>query len=297
MNFITKKNKNILLIGGTGFIGSYLTKKLADQGCGQISIIHKNAFKEKDKIKDVNYYQIDASKPTKEYCGIINKVTHIVLLSQPNIALIKNLAKLINDSNIPKRIIYISTLLLYNDSPQPQAENADLAPKSDYEVEKLQEEQCLSGFINSKDELLTIVRLANVYGDIKNKGIINHILSSIFLNKPVIINGDGQSVRDYLYIEDAVNMLQYIINYKQKEKIEIFNVCSSKGYSVNFLIKKIESIIKEPINIKFGPELKEKESVIGNNSKFVSQLGISTKYSLEQGLIKTYNNYSLFYSK
>ena len=108
----------------------------------------------------------------------------------------------------------------------------------------------------------------------------------------VRLNGKGDSVRDYMFIEDAVNWLERLIFYSQKNKIEVFNLCSGRGYSVKELVNSAEKLSGRKAETSAGPAVKEKKTIIGDNKKIVKLSGRKLKYNLIQGLKKTYKNYS-----
>jgi UDP-glucose 4-epimerase len=280
----------ILLIGGSGFIGEYLTKKISAKKNCEIIVVYNSAFL-KEKFTNVSYVKTDLTKPDKGLKETVNLVDAIVIMTQPNEKIIDNLIKTIKPESFLKKIIYLSTILLYDNFIGKQDESFSLNPATDYERGKFQEENKLSKFIRKNDLKLCIVRLSNVYGDIKNKGLINFIFLSLLNEKPMIINGEGGSVRDYIFIEDVVNWLDFLIFWNQKKKEEIFNICTGKGYSVKEVVNTVEKIVGKKVEKINGPAALEKKKIIGNNDKIVNISSMNPRYNLKKGLKKTRESY------
>lgn len=278
-------------MGGTGFIGGYLAKKLsARQGC-EIIIIHNNDLPLGKKFDNICYYQLNLAEPNKEFKELVNFAEIIVILTRPDERIIDNLISAIKPASQLKKIIYFSSLLLYNNFPGRQNEKSSLKPITDYERVKCAEELKLLEFVQKNSFKLCITRLANVYGDIKNKGVINFILLSMLNGGEVVINGKGDSIRDYIFIEDAIAWLDFIIFWNQKNKKEIINLCAGKGYNVKELVWAVEQIFKKKIKTIAGARVKEKKIIIGDNKKIIALSGRKLKYDLIKGLKKTHNNY------
>lgn len=103
-----------------------------------------------------------------------------------------------------------------------------------------------------------IARISNPYGPgqdfHKGVGFIDAVLKNTIQGIPVEIWGDGENVRDYVYIDDVCEMLECLIQYIGDE--DTFNICSGKGYTQNAVI----GILRE---MELCPEVvyKERRSV------------------------------------
>lgn len=279
--------KKVVILGGTGFIGDYLVKSILKNGKANLSVIYKNNPPQK-KLPQINYVRIDGGKNGKVLGEIIRCIDCLIILTSPNIDLIKNVIKY---SSKVKKIIYASTILLYSDSHKPQTESAKLKPINDYEKGKVIEEKLLKNFANLGKTKLTIARLTNVYGDIKNRGIIHKIFHSLINNEKFVINNDGNQIRDYIFVEDAAMYLAFLTFAKQNSKVEIFNICTSLVYSIKDLISEVEILSGKKLKIEKGLTVMEKINVIGDNIKIIKASNLKPKFSLELGLKKTYQNY------
>lgn len=282
---------HILLLGGTGFIGEYLVKKLSNRKNCKVVIAH-NGESPKSSSKRIHYVQLDLTRSGRKLEKVINSADIIVILTQPNRKIIENLISAIKPSGCLKKIVYLSSVLIYGNFKGKQAENFPVNPITDYERGKYGEELMLSELIKDKSLKLCIARLANVYGDVKNRGLINHIFLAILNNGKMTINGKGDSVRDYIFIEDVAAWLDFLIFWNQKNKREIVNICTGKGHSVKEVLKKAEQITKGKTKVTIGAPIQEKKTIIGDNKKITGLSRIKLKYNLIKGLQQTYKNYS-----
>lgn len=275
----------VVLVGGTGFIGNYLSENFAKKEVN-LSVISKNPPL-KNKLSNINYYQVDDINNGKGLGKILNNTDCVVLLHQPEKKVIENLIKF---SSGIKKIVYTSSILLYEDSPTPLKEDSKLNPINEYDKKKFEEENMLSEFAKKQDIILTIARLSNVYGNIKNRGIVQRIFNALLNNEEFIINGDGNQIRDYIFVEDVASYLEDLTLLSADKSIDTFNICSSTGYSINELISLIEGVTGKKLSCQNGPAIKEKSSLVGDNGKIIKFTRKKPAFTLEEGLKKTYQN-------
>lgn len=262
----------ILLFGGSGFIGGHLAEKLGERKDCEIKIA--------------------GSRSPAGAEGLDAEI--IVVLTQPGPA--KNLLPAITASEKLKKIVYLSSLLIYPDSPEKQDENSRPDPKTEYEKNKYQEELMLWEATEKIGCRLCVARLSNVYGDVKNRGVVDKIMTSLIPGNKFIVYGDKhKKKRDYIFIEDAVNLLFFLIFYEQQKPKEIFNICTGAGYSIQELIDAAENAAGQKINFEEGAPIFEKQIIIGDNKKILALSRYKFKYDLFAGLKETYKNYSEFY--
>ncbi len=285
------KDKNIIIFGGTGFVGEYLVKLLKRIEI-QVFVIYNNQMSNKEKKLGVKYYKLDLTKNSKVSPSIIKKIDTAVIMTQPNDLIMRNIIKILNQANTLKKIIYISTILVYPSSSKKIRETTTPAPESSYEKGKIKEEKLLTNYAKRRNIKLNIIRLANVYGNKKNRGIIGIIFNSILNDRPIVVNGNGNQIRDYIFVEDAVKLINFLIFSGQKNLVEIFNICTGQGYTIQDLIKLAKKITKNEMNIKYSKPVKEKMAIVGDNKKILKVSKVRLSYDIIKGLKKTYLNYN-----
>lgn len=278
-----------MLIGGAGFIGSSLTKKLSEQSNIAVTVVHVGDIVESEKLKGISYKKIDFSNTAEDSEELFNKVDCLVLLSPPNEDLIRNILQIAQKKHI-KKIIYTSTLLLYPDSDERHSETANLDPINEYEIKKNNEENLLKNLANNTSKVC-IVRLGNVYGDKKNKGIVNKIIKALENSTVLRINGNGEHTRDYIFIDNVTDVLYSLIFIDQKQYLEIYNVCSGESVSINELISELEKISGKKIIKENSIEIPEKKFIFGDNAKIKQTINFKNIIHIKEGLEKAYHNY------
>ena len=283
--------KKILVIGGAGFIGSYLVNNLAAQSGLKLAVIYHEDLPKESQLPGVSYHQMDLTNAPDEFSTLVNSSDCVVSLATPNISLIENLVASIKLSG-SKKIVYTSTMLVYPDSEKRHSETVGPQPETKYEKDKVAEEQVLMKFVGTSKTRVCIARLGNVYGDVKNRGLIGYIMLALKNSSVLTINGQSEHRPDYIFVQDVVNLLEFLIFYPQQSELEIFNICSGQDYTINEVIAVAEKIAGQKIKKVYSKPIKEKLSVIGNNRKILNVSGYQLKYDLVAGLQQAYHNYS-----
>ncbi|MEK7644486.1 MAG: NAD(P)-dependent oxidoreductase [Patescibacteria group bacterium] len=283
-----------LVIGGTGFIGEYLCRELISRGVEVVTVCLPGLLPE-EKIRGVSYEEMNLNTDFLKLTAIIPTVDTLILAIQPDAIRLKNIISLTANCESLKKIVYLSTVLVYPDSEDIQAESAISEPETDYEKEKFNEEMLLREFATGREWRLAICRLGNVYGDVKNKGVVNNILLALFDGRPFILNGNGENWRDYIYVGDVARQLAGLIAWGQAEGIGIYNICTGVGYTLNQVIGRIEEISGRRVEITPGERNSRQKSVVGDNQKLAKILNFEPSLGLTEGLEATYNNYLKHY--
>lgn len=277
----------VTVLGGTGFVGDYLINTLSRNKRIKIKALYRKTPPLK-KIAGVKYLKIDGAEDFIDFKRILKETDYLVILSRPNKNLIENVIK----TGLKfKKILYASTLLIYPDSESKQDENSDLEPANEYEQDKIVEENLLSKFAKDSGNMLTIARLTNIYGDVKNRALVHWILSAAVNGTAFKLNNSGMPVRDFIFVEDVASCINKLLFINQENNVEIFNVCTGLGFSINHVVKEVEKVAGKKLNIQQGELTQEKLCVIGDNSKIVKATGFKPEYDLESGLKLAYKNY------
>ena len=192
-----------------------------------------------------------------------------------------------------KRYIFLSSGgTVYGPTTQiPIPETHQTNPISSYGLSKHVVEKYLGLYCNTDSLECVILRMANVYGPgqvlRKGQGLIPALLERYKQGKPIDIYGDGSALRDYIYLEDAIDALSLAIATPDARN-EVLNIGSGKGRSVIDIVEAVESLL----NIKLERHYIEKRnSDVDTNvldiSKAHSVLGWAPKTTLLDGLKAT----------
>ena len=255
----------VSIIGGCGFIGLSLYKYFSKQNIKVKIIDTKRRFlKTKTKFKNYCLVNYDNTKSLhqaiKDTDILINLYSGISPLSSSladknklnkEIKINKSIFKISKTVNVKKIIFTSSGGTVYGNKKKfPIKENFGTMPISNYgKVKLLSERELKKNFTKN----FYILRLSNLYGPMQFKnskvGLITKLIEAIKKNNRFYIWGSGSIVRDYLFIEDLLLLIKTLIT--ENIKSGIYNVSSSRGYSINQLITKIDKITKKKCKVEY----------------------------------------------
>jgi len=282
----------IFVTGGAGFIGIHLCKKLAllhkVTVYDNFSNSNKENFPVMENVKLIvgdildNDTLIDSMKNHDVVMHLAAKTDVIESIINPDNTFQTNVRGTQNvlDSckfNHISKIIVISSASVYQSSDNPIDEASPTEPLSPYGQSKLDMEKIT---IKSKINY-SILRLFNVYGNGQTLGVIANFKKNILENKPLTIFGDGKAIRDFIYIEDVVDM----IILSMKSISGIYNIASGNGTSISDLAKLFIQLSGTNSEIIYK-SARDGEIIcsVANITKSQKELGFYPKISLDVGL-------------
>ncbi len=295
----------ILILGGAGFIGSNLTELLINSGeevivFGKKESNYQNLNSIFNKIKiikgDFNDSQVIEKIFNKNKIDIvIHLISNIIPGTRLDIAtnsteLISTMKLLdIMQKNKVNKIVFFSSggAIYGKNGKSINHEDDQNNPINFYGWIKLSIEKNIQMCRYAYGINYIILRPSNAYGKNQNiygnQGIVAVALGNLIQNKQIKIWGNGEIIRDYIYIDDLCRALLLLI---QKNKWnDIYNVGSGKGTSIN----KVLEIIKKTTSINFNIHYKEGRNIdVPINVLDVSKLKNNIRWDnltdLEQGI-------------
>lgn len=293
----------ILVTGGAGFIGKYLVKHLLEKG-NDVTIFDNFSNSTKDSIsflKDMGVKVIDGDitklqdiiNAGKNHEIIIHLAAKISVSEsfinysktfEVNVNGTKNVLIACKKNNI-KKLIAASSAAIYGESSinKKLSEYDDKNPISPYGESKLKMEQEIKEFEEKNNINCIIFRFFNIYGvgqTSEYAGVITKFLERIKQDKPLEIFGDGQQTRDFVAIEDVVNL---ICNSLSNRKSGIYNIASGKSITIEKLAKQMILLSGKKLDIKYAPskdgEIKYSQADI---SLAKNEIGYLPKFKLEK---------------
>ena len=166
------------------------------------------------------------------------------------------------------------------------------SPISPYAISKLAIEKYLEYYrLNHNLEYL-ILRYSNPYGPGQDffgrQGIIPIFLNLTKQKKPVTIFGDGNNVRDYIYIDDAIDLTQKLA-FCERTKHRLYNLGRGKGVTINEVVEIIQKVVGVKMKINRLPSRSvDVRRVVLDTAKIKKEIDHYFSVSLEEGIIRTW---------
>lgn len=293
-----------LLIGGNGFLGLALAKTLAKAG-REVHILSRGAEPGHREGIDFHRGSQDADTvvaPLLEKCGT---VVHLASTTTPgssarkprvdteeNVRPAARLAEIMSASP-PNRMIFVSSggAIYGNPSQLPVDESLAPQPLSYHAAGKLALESLFTAFAHASDVPLAILRPSNIYGPGQRLrygfGLPRTLLERALHNRPVEMWGDGKTLRDYLYIDDAVAACLHLVDTSQATGP--FNAGSGIGTSIADLIGIVGQVTGRNLDVIARPARStDVRAIVLDSTSLRITTGWSPDTDLERGLQETW---------
>ena len=308
------KNKNVLVTGADGFIGSHLVEHLTSLGCNVKAMCIYNSFNSWGWLDtldvsitnniDITLGDIRDIKSVNNACKNIDYVFHLASLIaiphsynspysylQTNALGAMNIMESCLTNNV-ERVIHTSTSEVYgNLKKMPIKEDDLIFAKSPYSATKIAADQIAYSYYSSFDVPVSIVRPFNTYGPRQsNRAIIPTIITQALTNNKSIKLGALYPTRDFSYIKDTVR--GFILAAKSKKSIgETINIGSGYEISIGDLYDIICKLTNVELKVKkdstrIRPKKGEVFRLKADNKKAKKLLGWTPQYANRQGLIR-----------
>lgn len=309
-------NSKVLVIGGAGFIGSFVVKELIKEKVSKIVIFDNFS---RGKMSNIEECLGDPRVSVFPFGGDIRELDildkavegmdYVIHLSAMWLLHCKDFPRTAFDVNIAgtfnvleacvkhkvKKLIYSSSASVYGDAVEvPMTETHPFNNKNFYGATKIAGEAMCTAY-NDRYSLNVIgLRYMNVYGPGQDQhavysGVIPIMLNKIDANEAPVINGDGSQAYDFIYVEDVarcnISAIKSNINYG------FYNVGTEIQTSIKELCDLILKLKQSPLKVKYQPYSSDDaralvQNRIGSRKKAEEELSFKYLYSLENGLIK-----------
>ena len=294
--------KKILIIGGTGFIGYHLAKRCIKEKFQVTSISSKKPSKTR-LIKKIRYRHCNIKNFNElknstniDFDYVVNLGGYVNHKNKKktydsHFLGVKNLYKVFKDKSI-KAFIQIGSSSEYGNSRSPLKEKSLCNPLMIYGRSKLMATNFLLNQYKLNSFPVTILRFFQIYGPSqKPNRLIPIVINSSLKNKKFKCS-DGQQLRDFLYVDDAIEaILKSLKNKKAKGKI--INIGYGKPIKVKKIILMIIDIIKKgrPLFGKLTLRVDEPKLLFPSLNFAKKTLNCRSKIDIKKGLLRTINYY------
>ena len=296
-------NKNVLITGGAGFIGSHLAERLAERN--DVTVLDDFSTGSRSNVSDARSIKIVDGDVTDE--ALVRRIAHgtdVVLhmaammgvkrtLEHPLDVLAVNIdgTRSVLDAAVAAdvdRVLMASTSEIYGDATDPPyAESDEASPKTNYAVAKLADERFVQAYGTEYDLDYTIVRYFNVYGPRQDPSgygyVVPIFVKQALADETIEVHGDGSQTRDFTYIDDAIDCT--LRSLSPRGRNEVFNVGTGHELSVRELAERVVSVVGSGTVEEIDhPRPYEVDRRCANVSKVNRLLGYEPQYSIAQGI-------------
>jgi len=297
-------HQRIIILGGAGFIGSHVCNTLAGKAKSVSSV---DIIKSDNIDRKVTQF-IGNIADTTFISSIIHGADVVICLSshslpgsanvdlsseiKGHVYTIVKIAELCSSLGVKKFLFASSGGTVYGDRKNMETidENSITLPINAYGISKLSIEHYLRLLSRNHEMSITSLRISNPYGEgqrnNKKQGFIASSIEKIKTNETIEIWGNGDTIRDYIYIDDLANAFLKAIEYYGD--ITEINVGSGIGLSLNQVLDNIRELLDKDFSIKY---LQERNIDVSNNILNINiaeeELRWRPQTSFQQGLYKT----------
>ena len=266
----------ILITGAAGQIGSGLSRLLIENGHDLTLVDNlRNGYLEniKDDANEViaPFYEVDITSEDffTECGGDYDVIIHLAAItslpdceSNPletlriNVSGTANVLEFARKFDVP-HVVFASTSAIYeNNDADVFTEDLEVNPRLYYSLSKKMSEELIHSYRENYGMTVTILRFFNVFGPDgdqtrPNPPLLNFAYRELSHDRQPILSGNGEQVRDFIWVKDVVRMLELCM---QKQPNDVFNVCSGVTVSVNQIAQWVaEALGKEHIGLGHKP--------------------------------------------
>lgn len=312
------QNKNVLVTGGAGFIGSHLCDGLLKKGASKVVCVDNFFLGKMGNIEDAlthdnfvlyrddarNFGVLQAIMEKEEIEVVFNMATIALNYSffnpfdayMVNVEIANSLLELLKVGAY-KTLIHTSSSEAYGTAQySPMDENHPTDPTTPYAAGKAAADLMVHSFYKVLGLDISIVRPFNNYGPRQNAegslaAIIPATARRIKEGGMPMVEGDGEQTRDFIYVEDTVRGL--ILAYEKEEsRGKIINLGSGKDISINKLLQGICDYMNYNGEWEHRPaRTSDVRNLCADSKRARSILGFEPQISFEEGIKKTLDWY------
>lgn len=266
----------VLITGGAGFIGSHLTDALLTRGHA-VRILddlstgkHSNLPLDNPRVELIVGDVADAALVAQAMAGC-SAVAHLAAVAsvqasvddpvrthQSNFIGTLNVCEAMRQTGV-KRVLFASSAAVYGNNGEGESidEDTPKAPLTPYAVDKLASEQYFDFYHRQHGLEPVIFRFFNIYGPRQDpsspySGVISIFSERALKGLPITVFGDGEQTRDFVYVEDLVDLLVQAIEMPQVE-VGAVNVGWNQATTLKQMLEALEAVVGNLPPVSYGP--------------------------------------------
>jgi UDP-glucose 4-epimerase len=261
--------KNVMITGGAGFIGSHLADRIIKDNPGKLIMVdsfflghEKNLVEARKTYPNLNLYRMDASSlaamlqlVTSEKIDVVFNLAVVPLptsLDFPTWTIETNIGIASTFCELARRgcihtLVHCSSSEAYGSATHvPMDEDHPLVPCTPYAASKAACDHIVLSYRETYNIDSVIVRPFNNFGPRQNPGsyagIIPIVIRHIFDKTPIEIFDDGEQTRDFIFVRDTVDAMVKIYE-EEKTRGQVINISSGQETSMNSLVSQLMAVM------------------------------------------------------
>ena len=306
--------KSVLVTGGAGFIGSHLVDRIVREAPGNLVVIdnlflgkEENLRQARQAFPSLKFYRQDASEYEATKRIISSEAVEVVFnlavaplptsLERPrwtvenNVATTTVVCELLREGYY-RTLIHFSSSEAYGSAQYiPMDEKHPLLPSTPYAASKIAGDHVALSYYKTFGVDVAILRPFNNFGPRQNEGAYAGVIPIVFgralRGEPVIIYGDGEQTRDFIFVREVADAAVRIYE-EPATRGQILNIATGHELSINRLVRAIFEIINQEVPI--GYEACRPGDVrrhCGDIDLARKLIGFEPQVKIEAGLVET----------
>ncbi len=247
----------INVIGGSGFIGTRLVRRLRSNEQLAVQIIDKAPSKAHPDLVTLGDVRSLEHLQTAIANGSVivhlaaehrDDVRPVSLYDEVNVGGAINICTVARENEV-KTIIFTSTVAVYGFTPIGTDERGKITPFNDYGRTKFEAEQIFKAWQaeDPTERTLVIIRPTVVFGE-QNRGNVYNLLRQITSGKFVMV-GNGENRKSMAYVENVAAFIEYSIDFQPG--VHLYNFIDKPDFKMNTLVRNVNRILGRPEKIGF----------------------------------------------
>lgn len=308
----------VVVTGGAGFIGSSLVRALLAEGESRVAVIDNLLTGYEKNLEEVessvDFRQVDIRDYDRLLRALDGAETVFHLAAIPSVP--RSIAEPVpsHEVNVDgtfnvfeaaktagvRRVVYAASSSAYGDTVElPKRESMPPNPKSPYAAQKIMGEFYTSVYHSCFGLETVALRFFNVYGPRQDpnspySGVLSVFMRCILEGRSPTLHGDGEQSRDFTYVEDVCRLLLKAAQAPEAAWGKTYNAGNGGRYTLNDVWRTLQKITGVSLPPSFGPsrpgDVRDSQADV---SAAVRDLGHSPKFTLEQGLRRTFDWYRM----
>jgi CDP-glucose 4,6-dehydratase len=319
-------HRNVLVTGAEGFLASWISKALVEEGANVIGLVRDSIAKSNFSLLNLEKNVTLVHASLTDYLSLertlneyeIEVVFHLAAQTivgtanrDPLSTFESNVRGTYNVLEAARRMPLVRTILVassdkaYGEHPTlPYQEDFPLQGRNPYDVSKSCADLISQAYAHAYGLPIVITRCGNIYGggDLNFNRLVPGTIRSLLFGHNPIIRSDGSPIRDYVYVEDVAEVFLRIASMGTHHSLigQTFNLGSGKPVSVREIAEKIIQIHGGNYKLEVqgkGVPAGEVEKQYLSSDKATRTFGWHAKTTLDEGLSKTIAWYKTYFGK